>query len=130
MGEQVQVVQRGVPKVSTQVAERVVNVPCSLISETAVEVPQVQTVEVLKQTAATQQQRIVQTSRQWERAVGREVVEREMMAERGLEVIQAPVVAVREGVAIQPTVVERQSPVMTTGGYVEYAAAPTVVTYA
>merc|ERR1712099_94286 len=97
------------------------NVPCSLISETAVEVPQVQTVEVMNQTAAVQQQRVVQTQRSYEHAVGREVVAREMMVDQGLQVIEAPVVAVREGVAIQPTVVERQSPIMT-----EVIAAPTV----
>merc|ERR1719162_2074855 len=111
--EQVQVVQRGIPRITTQVAERVVNVPCDLISETAVEVPQVQTVEVLKQTAAVQQQRIVQTGRQWEQAVGREVVVGVAPAERGLEVFQAPVGFVREGVTVQPTVVERVSPIMT-----------------
>merc|ERR1712066_584085 len=127
--EQVQVVQRGIPKISTQVAERVVNVPCDLINETAVEVPQIQTVEVLKQTAAVQQQRIVQTSRQWEQAVGREVVAREAVAERGLEVVEAPVAFVREGVAVQPTVVERVSPIMTTELFAAPVAAP-VVEYA
>jgi len=111
----VQTVQKTIPKVSTQVVEKVVPVPTSLISETAVEVPQVQVIEVLKQTASSQQQqRIVQTGIQWQQPVSREMVVERTEAARDAGTYMADVVAVREGVPLQPTVVERLNPILTT----------------
>merc|ERR1711924_530743 len=98
----------------------------AVLNEVGLDVPQVQTVEVFKQTANATSQRIVQTGVQYERAVGREVIER---VEQGTMagIYDAGVVGVRENVSVQPTVVERVSPVMTMGGVVETFAAPTVV---
>jgi len=111
----VQQVQKGIPKVSTQVVEKVVQIPTSLISETAVEVPQIQVIEVLKQTASnTSQQRIVQTGVQWQQAVPREMVVDRTEAARDAGIYTADVVAVREGVPTQSTVVERVNPILTT----------------
>merc|ERR1712100_730134 len=69
-----QPVQKGIPKVSTQVVEVVQAVPALLTNEIAQEVPQVQMVEVFKQTANATSQRIVQTGVQYERAIGREQI--------------------------------------------------------
>merc|ERR1719398_219073 len=123
----VRAVQKGIPKISTQVVEKVQQVPAVLISEVGLDVPQVQTVEVFKQTANATSQRIVQTGVQYERAVGREIIER---VEQGTMagIYDAGVVGVRENVSVQPTVVERVSPVMTmgaVGGVVETFGAPT-----
>merc|ERR1712087_725278 len=71
---QVQTVQKPIPRIETQVVEKVVQVPAVLKQERAVEVPQVMTCEVLKQVAAAPQQRIIQTGVQWEQAVAREAV--------------------------------------------------------
>mmetsp|Transcript_4196 Transcript_4196/g.7410 ORF Transcript_4196/g.7410 Transcript_4196/m.7410 type:complete len:158 (+) Transcript_4196:2-475(+) len=53
---------------------------------------------------------------------------------RGLEVFEAPILSVKENVVVQPTVVERQSPIMTTnlayGAGVEYVGAGGMVTQA
>merc|ERR1719217_525900 len=93
----VQTVQKGVPKISTQVVEKVQAVPAQLINEVAVEVPQVQVVEVLKQTAASGvQQRIVQTGTQYEHAIGREMVVERVEAGMMAGTYAAGVVAVRE----------------------------------
>merc|ERR1719398_577844 len=121
----VQAVQKGIPKISTQVREVVQQVPAVLINEVGLDVPQVQTVEVFKQTANATSQRIVQTGVQYERAVGREIIER---VEQGTMagIYDAGVVGVRENVSVQPTVVERVSPVMTMGT-VETFTAPTGV---
>merc|ERR1719491_1565717 len=109
----VQQTQRQIPRVTTQVVEKVQAVPAVLINEVVQEVPQVQTVEVLRQTAQCSTQRIVQQSNQYEQAVRREqVVQRVDQATIG-GVYQAGVVGVRENVAVQPTVVERVSPIMT-----------------
>merc|ERR1712137_1176740 len=75
-----------------------------------------QVVEVMKQTAALSQQRLVQQSRQYELPTQ---AFRTMPEERVAGIYEAAVVGVREGM-VQPTVVERVSPVMTTG-LVEYA---------
>lgn len=99
-----------------------------LINEVGIDVPQFQTVEVLRQTAPATQQRIVQTGVQYERAVGREVVGRvETSTMAG--VYEAGVVGVRENVLVQPTVVERVSPIMSmsAGGMTEVVAAPTYI---
>merc|ERR1712008_208680 len=73
----------------------------------------VQTVEVLRQTAQMSTQRIVQQSQQYEQPVLREqVVQRVEQATIG-GVYQAGVVGVRENVSVQPTVVERVSPILT-----------------
>merc|ERR1719262_590564 len=72
----VQPVQKGIPKIQTQVVEVVQAVPAVLINEVGLDVPQVQVVEVFKQTANATTQRIVQNAFQYERAVGREIVER------------------------------------------------------
>merc|ERR1719324_1648258 len=119
----IQPVQKGIPKISTQVVEVVQAVPALLTNEIAQEVPQVQMVEVFKQTANATAQRIVQTGIQYERAVGREVIER---VEQGTMagIYDAGIVGVRENVSVQPTVVERVSPVMTMGE-VETFVAPT-----
>jgi len=130
----VQQVQRSIPRVTTNVVEKVQQVPAVLINEVAQEVPQVQMVEVLKQTAKCSQQRIVQTSNQYERPIMREeVVQRVDTATIG-GVYQAGVIGVRENVAVQPTAVERVSPIMTqgiVGGQTyETIAAPTYATRA
>lgn len=68
-------VTRQIPKMETQVHERVVPVPLTLVQETAVEVPQVCVQEVVRQVMSTQQQqRIVQTGVEYERAARREDV--------------------------------------------------------
>jgi len=131
----VQQVQRSIARVSTQVVERVQNVPCTLINEVAQEVPQVQMVEVVKETANCTSQRIVQNSTQYERAVMREEVVQRVDAATIGGVYQAQQVGVRENVLVQPTAVERVSPVMTQsmvgasrsiqGGAYETIAAPT-----
>merc|ERR1711937_445315 len=120
-----QIVEKQIPKVTTEAVEKIQQVPAVLINEVGLDVPQVQTVEVFKQTANATSQRIVQTGVQYERAVGREVIER---VEQGTMagIYDAGVVGVRENVSVQPTVVERVSPVMTMGA-VETFAAPTVV---
>lgn len=116
----VQQVQKGIPKIQTQVVEKVVQVPVSLITETAVEVPQVQVVEVLKQTASEkQQQRIVQTGVQWQQPVAREAVVQRIEAAMSAGKYEADVVAIREAASIQPTVIERQNPVLATQETVE-----------
>merc|ERR1711998_641457 len=116
-------------------------------NEIAQEVPQVQMVEVLKQTAAANAQRIVQTGVQYERAVQREVVLDRAEVGIASGIYEAPVIGVRENALVQPTVVERVSPIMTTEmiaqpgyevlqpgyteviqpGYTEVIAAPTMV---
>jgi len=109
----VQQVQISIPRITTQVVEKVQAVPATLINEVAVDLPQVQTIEVLKQTANCTSQRIVQNSTQFERAVPREqVVERIDAATIG-GVYAAGVIGVRENVLVQPTAVERVSPIMT-----------------
>merc|ERR1711935_1249661 len=109
----VQQTQRTIPRVTTQVVEKVQAVPAVLINEVVQEVPQVQTVEVLRQTAQCSTQRIVQQSNQYEQPVLREqVVQRVEQATIG-GVYQAGVVGVRENVSVQPTVVERVSPILT-----------------
>merc|ERR1712194_250937 len=109
----VQQQQRQIPRVTTQVVEKVQAVPRQLINEVVQEVPQVQTVEVLRQTAQMSTQRIVQQSNQYEQPVLREqVVQRVEQATIG-GVYQAGVVGVRENVSVQPTVVERVSPILT-----------------
>merc|ERR1712128_390254 len=109
----VQQQQRQIPRVTTQVVEKVQAVPAVLINEVVQEVPQFQTVEVLRQTAQMSTQRIVQQSNQYEQPVLREqVVQRVEQATIG-GVYQAGVVGVRENVSVQPTVVERVSPILT-----------------
>merc|ERR1711957_1141687 len=109
----VQQTQRQIPRVTTQVVEKVQAVPAVLINEVVQEVPQVQTVEVLRQTAQCSTQRIVQQSNQYQQPVLREqVVQRVEQATIG-GVYQAGVVGVRENVSVQPTVVERVSPILT-----------------
>jgi len=147
----VQQVQKGVPRVQTQVVEKVQQVPATLICEVAIDVPQVQMVEVLRQTAAATSQRIVQTGVQYERAVGREMVLERVEAGTMAGVYEAGIVGVRENAMVQPTVVERLSPILTQefmvqqpmvapttyAGVVEYAApqveyvtaAPTMLEY-
>jgi len=110
--EVLQARQRGIPKVTTQVVEKVQAVSVPLINEVAMDVPQVQVVEVMKQTAALSQQRLVQQSTEF---VGQPTTAFRTMAEERAGVYNAPVVGVRENAMIQPTVVERLSPVMTTG---------------
>merc|ERR1719329_1425138 len=100
------------------------------------DLPQIQTVEVLKQTANCAAQRVVQTSNMYERAALREQVVQRVDAATIGGVYEAGVVGVRENVTVQPTVVERVSPIMTQsmvgasmiqGGQVmETFAAPTV----
>merc|ERR1711937_296520 len=121
-----QIVEKQIPKVTTEAVEKIQQVPAVLINEVGLDVPQVQTVEVFKQTAMATSQRIVRTGVQYERAVGREIIER---VEQGTMagIYDAGVVGVRENVSVQPTVVERVSPVMTMGGVVETFAAPTMV---
>merc|ERR1719215_1912557 len=117
-----------------QVVEKVQAVPCTLINEVATDLPQIQTVEVLKQTANCAPQRVVQTSNMYERAALREQVVQRVDAATIGGVYEAGVVGVRENVAVQPTVVERVSPIMTqgiVGGQImETIAAPTYATYA
>jgi hypothetical protein len=98
------------------VVEIVQAVPATLINEVALDVPQVQMVEVFKQTANATSQRIVQNAFQYERAIGREVVERTDLAVMA-GVYDAGVVGFRENVSVQPTVVERLNPVV--AGYTE-----------
>merc|ERR1712217_812122 len=87
----------------------------------AMDVPQVQQVEVMKQTAALSQQRLVQTSKQYEVATQ---AFRTMPAESA-GVYQAQVVGERMG-AVQPTVVERAAPIMTTSTVPVAATVPSV----
>jgi hypothetical protein len=82
-----------------------VSVP--LINEVAVDMPQVQVVEVMKQTAGLSQQRLVQTSVQYE-GLATQAYRTEAEIREG--VYQAPVIGVRD-MGIQPTVVERASPI-------------------
>jgi hypothetical protein len=126
----VQTVQRQVPRITTQVVEKVQQVAFPLINEVAQEVPQVQTIEVLKQTAVATSQRIVQQGVQYERAVQRETVLNRVEASQMTGTMyEAGIVGVRENVAIQPTVVERVSPMTITNmqvaapatGYVQAA---------
>jgi len=130
----VQTVQRGIPKITTEIREIVQAVPATLVNEVAVDLPQLQTVEVLKQTANCAAQRIVQTQSQWERAAMREEVVERVDASTIGGVYEAGVIGVRENVLVQPTVVERVSPIMTqsiVGGQfmeavaMEAVAAPT-----
>merc|ERR1719183_3327264 len=107
--EVVQPRQRAIPKITTQVVEKVQQVAVPLVNEVCVEVPQTQMVEVMKQTANLSQQRLVQTSRQYEMATQ---AYRTMPEERA-GIYEAQVVGVRENAMVQPTVVERLSPVMT-----------------
>jgi hypothetical protein len=130
--------QKGIPKITTQVVEKIQQVPIPLIHEVAMEVPQMQVVEVMKQTAALSQQRLVQQSRQYELPTTAYRTQPEERA--GSLTLQT--IGVRNA-PVQPTVVERLSPVLTTGqqplnvsgrwrkpqnqAVVEYAsAAPTV----
>jgi hypothetical protein len=129
----VQTVQKGIPKIVTEIVEKVQAVPAVLINEVAVDLPQIQTVEVMKQTANGEAKRIIQSQTAWQRmAMREEVVERIDEATIG-GVYEAGVVGIRENVLVQPTVVERVSPIMTqsiVGGtqMVEYAAPTTYVT--
>jgi len=134
----IQQVQRSIPRITTQVVEKVQAVPATLINEVAMDLPQIQTVEVLKQTTNCVAQRIVQTSNMFERAAMREEVVQRVDAATIGGVYEAGVVGVRENVLVQPTVVERVSPIMTEsfvggqayGGQVmETYAAPTYATY-
>merc|ERR1712178_67586 len=93
-------------------------------NEVAQEVPQVQMVEVFKQTANATAQRIVQTGVQYERAVGREQILERVEGATIAGVYEPGVVAVRDNALVQPTVVERISPVMTGG---EMMVAPTTL---
>jgi hypothetical protein len=130
--EMIQARQKGIPKVQTQVREIVQAVSVPLINEVAMDVPQVQVVEVMKQTAALSQQRLVQTSRQYEM----ETMAYRTLPEERAGIYEAQVVGMFDK-AVQPTVVERLSPVMTanyagtTYGAPMYAetigVAPTVV---
>jgi hypothetical protein len=97
------------------VVEKVQQVAFPLINEVAQEVPQVQMVEVLKQTAVATSQRIVQQGVQYERAVERETVLNRVEASQMTGTMyEAGIVGVRDNVAIQPTVVERVSPMTIT----------------
>merc|ERR1712070_941171 len=87
--------------------------------------PQVQMVEVFKQTANATAQRIVQTGIQYERAVGREQILERVEGATIAGVYEPGILSVRENALVQPTVVERISPVMTGGQVVETFAAPT-----
>merc|ERR1712032_1418720 len=71
---QVQTRQKPIPRIETQVVEKVVQVPAVLKQERALEVPQVMTCEVRKQVAQAQQQRIVQRGVEREQPVAREAV--------------------------------------------------------
>merc|ERR1712028_146330 len=111
----VQTVQRQIPRITTQVKEVVQQVAFPLINEVAQEIPQVQMVEVLKQTAVATSQRIVQQGVQYERAVQRETVLNRVEASQMTGTMyEAGIVGVRENVSIQPTVVERRSPMTIT----------------
>jgi len=86
-----------------------------LINEVAQEIPQVQMVEVLKQTAVATSQRIVQQGVQYERAVQRETVLNRVEASQMTGTMyNAGIVGVRENVSIQPTAVERLNPMTIT----------------
>merc|ERR1711972_769923 len=115
--------QRQIPRVTTQVVEKVQQVGVPLINEVAIEVPSVQQVEVMKQTAQLSQQRMVQTSRQYEVATQ---AFRTMPEERA-GVFQAQAIAAGN-VSVQPTAVERINPVMV--GYesqpLQASVAPTI----
>mmetsp|Transcript_64029 Transcript_64029/g.111742 ORF Transcript_64029/g.111742 Transcript_64029/m.111742 type:complete len:162 (+) Transcript_64029:1-486(+) len=81
--------------------ERVVPVQHKLVQETAREVPQVVTHEVLRQVAAPGlQQRIVQTGAVWEQAVERDDVVHRVERDMYAGVYEADVVAVREDVTV------------------------------
>lgn len=99
----------------------------TLINEVGKEVPQVQQVDVLKQTAAAQQQRIVQTGTQYERAIAREAVVDYVGQGTMAGAYNAGVLAVKDA-TVQQTVVDRVNPVMTTE-LVNYAAAAPAVEY-
>jgi len=130
----VQPVQKGIPKISTQVVEVVQAVPALLTNEIAQEVPQVQMVEVFKQTANATSQRIVQTGIQYERAIARDEIINRVEPGVMAGVYEAGVLGVLDNALVQPTVVERVSPIMTQGElmvapttFVDTYAAPTVV---
>merc|ERR1712087_834416 len=74
--------------------------------ERAVEAPQIQTCEVLKQVATAPQQRIIQTGVQWEQAVAREAVVEGVGAMQYAGAYNAGVVGVSQGgvVNVQPVV--------------------------
>merc|ERR1712228_748810 len=103
---QVQTVQKPIPRIETQAVEKDVQVPAVLKQERAVEVPQIMTCEVLKQVAAAQQQRIIQTGVQWEQAVAREAVVEGVGAMQYAGAYNAGVVGVSQGgvVNVQPVV--------------------------
>merc|ERR1712087_680206 len=86
--------------------EKVVQVPAVLKQERAVEVPQIQTCEVLKQVATAPQQRIIQTGVQWEQAVAREAVVEGVGAMQYAGAYNAGVVGASQGgvVNVQPVV--------------------------
>jgi hypothetical protein len=120
--EMLQARPRGIPKVSTQVREVVQAVSVPLINEVAVDMPQVQVVEVMKQTAGLSQQRLVQTSVQYE-GLATQAYRTEAAVSEG--VYQAQVIGTRQ-MGIQPTVVERTSPIMMAAPtYLETMVAPT-----
>jgi len=122
----VQTVQKGIPVITTQVVEIVQQVPAVLINEVAMDVPQVQMVEVIKETAQMSQQRIVQQSQSFERAIDLRPEQRQGTM---VGVYEAPVVSMRDTGIIQPTVVERLSPINAgTGAPTMAYGAPT--TYA
>merc|ERR1712032_649022 len=103
---QVQTRQKPIPRIETQVVEKVVQVPAVLKQERAVEVPQVMTCEVRKQVAAAQQQRVIQTGVEWEQAVAREAVVEAVGQTQYAGMYEAGVVGVREGgpVMVEPVV--------------------------
>jgi len=120
----VQTVQKGIPVITTQVVEIVQQVPAVLINEVAMDVPQVQMVEVIKETAQMSQQRIVQQQNTWERAIDLRPEQRQGTM---VGVYEAPVVSMRDTGIIQPTVVERLSPI--NAGTTEMMVAPTMQTF-
>merc|ERR1712216_592457 len=84
-------------------------------------------------TATGAAQRIVQTGTQYEHMIAREAVLERVDAPISAGIYAPGVVGVREIAAVQPTVVERISPIMTTetvmmGGMTEYIAPTTYAT--
>merc|ERR1712100_991792 len=59
MGPTVQIVQKEVPNISTQIVEKVVEVPHVLTEEIPVEVPQVQYTDVVRQDAVAQTREVI-----------------------------------------------------------------------
>merc|ERR1712190_30691 len=66
--------EKPIPKIETQVREKIVQKPATLIEEVAHEYEETFPVEVVKERHAGAQQRIVQTAREWVQGVPREAV--------------------------------------------------------